>query len=164
MSNSLTRAALIVAAPALLLACSDGTSAPSGASSATTLDAVSVAATTVTIGFNGAMMPGMDQFIDLHHGDVTGPVIPMACAWSADYSTLTCTPSTTLVPGDHYTVHMGAGMRGSNGMPIDMAGGTGMGGTWMSGGMGDGHHGPMMGGGWQDTDGHDGMLFPFTPT
>jgi hypothetical protein len=173
MTNLPTRAVSLSLLTALALACSDGTTAPASPTSANALDAVNIGpsssanpAGTITISFNGAMMPGMEQYVDLHQGGVTGPLMPMQCAWSADHSTLTCTPTTALTPGTAYTLHMGAGMHGSSGTPVDMTGGTHMGGTWMTGGTGgtgDGHHGQMMGGEWHDTAGHDGMLFPFTP-
>lgn len=157
------------AAALLAAACSDNTTAPSGATPATTLSAVTFGPATttqpggtVTMHFNGAMMAGMEQYVDVHHGDITGPVVPITCTWSTDHTTLTCTPNGALVAGQQYTLHMGAGMQASNGMPVSMTAGTGMGGTWMTGMMGGSHNGSMMGTGWTDQSGHDGMLFPFT--
>lgn len=34
--------------------------------------------------FNGAMMPGMEQYVDLHQGEVTRPTHPISCTWSPD--------------------------------------------------------------------------------
>ena len=152
---------------ALLVACS-GSSSPS-TTPATALEAVTFASPSsahphgsMTAQFNGAMMAGMTSFMDLHQGDITGPVVPITCTWSSDRSTMTCTPNAALQPGSQYTLHMGAGMVASNDMPVDMSPGLGMGGEWMTSGMAGGHNGTMMGGDWEDAAGHQGMLFTFT--
>lgn len=125
--------------------------------------------------FNGAMMPGMEEYIDLHQGEVTGPIHPIACTWSSDYTTLTCTPATPLDSGAWYTLHLGGGMMGANGAPIRMDPSTWMGGwaeegtptgSGMMGGsmMGETHAGEpwtMMGPGWRHANGTYGMVFPF---
>ena len=125
--------------------------------------------------FNGAMMPGMEQYVDLHRGDVTGPTHPITCTWSGDYTTLTCGPATSLDPATWYTLHLGGGMMGANGTPIHMDPSEWMGG-WvqpgtsmgpgMTGGsmMGPTHGGDpwtMMGSGWRNANGTYGMVFPF---
>ena len=125
--------------------------------------------------FNGPMMSGMERYVDLHRGDVTGPVHPVSCAWSTDRATLTCTPATPLEPATWYTLHLGGGVRGSNGTPINMDPGT-CGGAWAEPGPrdgpgpGEGHmrgetHGgepwPMMDSGWRHPNGAYGMVIPF---
>ena len=80
--------------------------------------------------FNGAMMPGMENYVDLHRGDITGPVHPMSCVWSLDFATLTCTPRTLLGRGTRYTLHLGGGVRGANGTSISMDPGA-CGCTWV---------------------------------
>ena len=169
MSRSIARSALAVLAAVLAIACSDDSNNDPGTGAATTLDAVTIAAPTtahpggtMTMGFNGTMMAGMEQYVDLHQGDTTGALVPMTCTMSTDRTMISCAPNAALTPGAQYTLHMGAGMVGSSGTPIDMSPGTGMGGTWMSSGMSGGHHGSMMGSGWTDTHGHTGMLFTFT--
>jgi hypothetical protein len=164
MSRSVPRFAAIVLVAALAIACSDSSS-PS-TTSATALDAVTIgpASTThpggtVAMAFNGTMMTGMEQYVDLHQGDTTGALVPMTCAMSTDRAMITCAPNAALTPGADYTLHMGAGMMGSNGRPVDMSAGMGMGGTWMTSGMMGGHNGAIMGNGWTDTAGHGGMLF-----
>ena len=86
---------------AALGACSDssdsslGPDGTTGAAPATRLVAVSPPgqATGVDRGgplmlqFDGAMMPGMEQYVDLHRGDVSSLTHPIACAWSADAPT-----------------------------------------------------------------------------
>jgi hypothetical protein len=114
-----------------------------------------------------AMGAGMEQFVDLHMGDLSGSVVPMSCAWSGDQTTLVCTPSSPLQPGTQYTVHLGGGMVDVNGQLIDMdMYGLGFGGQWIQGGMmGTGHGGTawgMMGGGWRHSNGAYGMAFTFT--
>jgi hypothetical protein len=114
-----------------------------------------------------AMGAGMEQFVDLHMDDLSGPVVPMSCAWSGDQTTLLCTPSWPLQPGTQYLVHVGGGMADANGQLIDMnMYGPGLGGQWVQGGMmGASHAGMgwgMMGGGWRHPDGPYGMVFTFT--
>lgn len=169
MSRSISHLASVALAAVLALACSDDSSNEPGNGAATTLDAVTIAAPTsvhpggtMTMGFNGTMMAGMEQYVDLHRGDTTGATVPMTCTMSTDRTMISCAPDAALAPGAQYTLHMGAGMMGSTGMPIDMSPGMGMGGTWMTSGMSGGHNGSMMGSGWMDTAGHSGMLFTFT--
>jgi hypothetical protein len=120
------------------------------------------------------MSAGMEQFVDLHLGDVSGPVVPMSCAWSTDQTTLGCTPSSPLQGGTQYTMHVGGGMTGAHGQVIDMDQyGPGFGGQWVTsaGQPGGGHHGGAhhgghpwggLGPGWQHANGSYGMAFTFT--
>ena len=114
-----------------------------------------------------AMGAGMEQFVDVHMGDLSGPVAPMSCAWSRDRTTLACTPSSPLEPGTRYVVHMGGGMVDANGQLVDMdMYGPRFGGQWVQGGMMSAGHGGtpwgMMGGRWQHANGSYGMAFTFT--
>jgi hypothetical protein len=169
MFRSLSRAAVVAVAATVAVACSDNSSNSEPSTSATALQSVTFGPATfqhpggtVAMQFNGAMMSGMEQYVDLHQGDTTGSEVPMTCSMSADRAMISCAPNTVLTPGAQYTLHMGAGMMGSNGTPVDMSAGMGMGGTWMTSGMMGGHNGAMMGSGWTDTAGHGGMLFTFT--
>ena len=123
--------------------------------------------TTLELHWGIGMGAGMEQFVDLHMGDVSGPVVPMSCAWSTDRTTLGCTPSSPLQGGTQYTMHVGGGMTGAAGQVIDMDQyGPGFGGQWIQGGMmGAGHGGTawgMMGAGWRYSNGSFGMAFTFT--
>ena len=60
--------------------------------------------------FGGAMAVGMEEFVDLHQGDLSGPVVPMSCRWSADATVLTCTPASPLAAHTTYAIHMGGGL------------------------------------------------------
>ena len=170
-----------------LSACSDsrggsslGPDGPTGTAPATRLVAVSPPgqatgvdrAGPLLLQFDGAMMPGMEQYVDLHRGDVTGATHPIGCAWSADWTLLTCTPAPPLDPGTSYTLHIGGGMRSSNGSPIlmdptDHMGAWIHGGTGMMGGgamHGDDHAGQpwgMMGSGWRAENGTYGIVCAF---
>jgi hypothetical protein len=109
----------------------------------------------------------MEQYVDLHMGDLSGPLVPMGCAWSANQTTLVCTPLSPLQPGTRYTIHVGGGMVDANGQVIDMdTYGPALGGQWVQGGMmGAGHGGTawgMMGAGWHHSNGAYGMAFTFT--
>jgi hypothetical protein len=167
MFRTLARSAVIALAAAVAAACSDNSS--TSTTSATALESVTIGPATattpggvMTMSFNGPLMARMEQYGDLHQGNTSAAQVPMACAMSTDRATITCAPNAALTPGGQYTLHMGAGMMGSNGTPVDMSAGMGMGGTWMTGGMMGGHNGAMMGSGWTDTAGHGGMLFTFT--
>jgi hypothetical protein len=170
----LLRIALAVAGPALgLAACSDNDTTAPG--SDTTLEAVipSAEATGVdpagpiTVRFSGPMGTGMEQYLDLHQGDIGGPIVQMNCAWSADRTTLTCAPGAPLQPGTSYTIHLGSGMMDGNGRPVETEEhGLQMGGQPVTGQMMGGMHGgqasSMMGPGWRHAgDDHVGMAFTF---
>jgi hypothetical protein len=75
-------------------------------------------------------------------------------------------PTDTLSEGMHYAIHVGAGMTDAHGDMMDMSSWTTMGGQWTTSGMMGGMHGGqpagMMGPGWVDGAGHDGMMFGFT--
>lgn len=114
------------------------------------------------------MGAGMEQYVDLHLGSLAGPVVPMNFAWSADRTTLVCTPLSPLQQRTQYFVHLGGGMVGANGQVVDMMQyGPGYGGQWIQGGMmGYGGHAGMdwgaMGGNWRSSNGSYGMAFSFT--
>jgi hypothetical protein len=129
----------------------------------------------ISIRFDGAMMAGTEQYVDLHRGEITGPTHPIACGWSVEYTSLTCRPASPLDRGTWYTLHLGGGMMGSNGAPIHMDPSTWHGG-WTEPGtrmgprrMGepmrtDTHAGDswgMMGPGWRNGNGTYGMVFQF---
>jgi hypothetical protein len=170
----LSRIALAVAGSALgLAACSDnGTTGPG---SEPVLEAVtpSAGATDVdpagpiTVRFSAPMGTGMEQYVDLHRGDIGGPIVQASCAWSADRTTLTCAPAVPLQPGTGYTIHMGLGMMDASGRPVDAEErGRQMGGqpvtAPMMGGMHGGQASGMMGPGWRHaSDDHVGMAFSF---
>ena len=114
-----------------------------------------------------AMGAGMEQFVDLHMGDLSGSVVPMNCVWSGDRRTLVCMPTSPLEAGTQYMVHVGGGMVDANGQFVGMdMYGPGFGGQWIQGGMmGPGHAGMgwgMMGAGWRHSNGAYGMAFTFT--
>ena len=150
------------------------TTGPTSAASGTVMSFVSptgnatgVPATTgVVVRFSHGMASGMEQYMDLHEGDTSGPVVPMTCGWSSDRTTVTCQPSTALMPQTRYTIHMGDGMMDADDHPVSMDQGLGMGGQWLMPGMMGGTHAGspmgMMGSGWHGTNGSYGMTFPFT--
>lgn len=117
--------------------------------------------------FGAAMRTGMEQYVDLHMGDLAGPIVPMNCGWSADRATLTCTPQGPLSPPTSYVVHLGGGMMTQAGQLLDYTQyGPMMGGQWIMGGMMGGSHAGgawgMMGPGWRNANGSYGMAFTFT--
>lgn len=130
------------------------------------------------IQFSHAMQAGMEEYADVHEGDVEGPLVEGAWSWNQDLTELTFTPSTPLKPQTQYVVHIGGGMLDEDGNPINYGQhGLGMGGQWMTqqmhqggrhgygqGGMGGGMGGGTgMGAGWtHPTNGSYGMIFTFT--
>jgi hypothetical protein len=72
----------------------------------------------IVLTFNHSMMAGMEQYMALHQGGITGPVIPMTCNWSDSDKTLTCRPNRPLNPSTAYTIHMGGGMMDAGGNPV----------------------------------------------
>ena len=123
---------------------------------------------TMTIRFSGPMATGMQQYVDLHQGDISGPIVPMSCTMSADRAAITCTPAQPLEHRTRYTLHMGSGMMDAQGHHAEIEQhAMGMGGQPVTGGMMGGMHGGepmgMMGADWSDpADGHMGMAFGFT--
>jgi hypothetical protein len=122
--------------------------------------------TGIVIRFSQRMAAGMEQFIDLHEGDTSGPVVPMTCGWSGDRTTVTCQPAQPLRHRARYSTHVGGGMMDADDLPVGMDPGLQVGGQWlMSNMMGGNHDGmPMgaMGSGWRAPNGAYGMFFPFT--
>lgn len=167
---------LTVATPWLLIAC--GSAQATAPSPETVLEAVSPAAgaigvapsAPVIVQFSAPMASGMEQYVDLHHGDIGGPVVPMTCTWASDRTTLTCSHEEPLQSGTDYTIHIGAGMMDANGRPTETEShGMGMGGVAVTGSMMGGMHAGqptgMMGPGWQDGQGgHLGVEFTFRTT
>jgi Bacterial Ig-like domain len=120
----------------------------------------------MTFRFSGPMAPGAVAFMDLHHGGLDGPLVPMHCAF-ADPTTLTCTPGTPLHTRTNYMLHLGAGLQDFDGRPCDLDPYRGTtGGQWIMGSMmGGSHNGSpwgMMGGNWHGANGSYGMAFSFT--
>lgn len=79
--------------------------------------------------FSAPMAVGMEHYVDLHRSDLSGPVVPMSCALSADRASITCSPAASLALRTSYTLHVGAGMLDASGRPVDMS--NGMGGQWI---------------------------------
>lgn len=151
-----------------LVACSDSTGPATATLTAVSPvpAATSVApSTAITLTFGQPMMAGMEQYMDLHQGDIAGPTVPMSCGWNPDRTILTCSPSSPLAAGTEYCIHVGAGMTDDNGHMMAMDDWTTMGGQWVTSGMMGGTHAgqpmAMMGAGWKHGS-HYGMVFTFT--
>jgi hypothetical protein len=120
----------------------------------------------LTMRFNQGMAAGMEQFVDLHLGDPSGPTLPLHYGWSSDRTVLTCFPDEPLHAHTRYALHMGDGMtdEGGHGVNLDEHGGA-MGGDWLFASMMSGHGGmpwSMMGADWHGPNGSYGMFFSFT--
>lgn len=121
---------------------------------------------TLTMRFSQPMLAEMERYVDLHEGDLGGPVVPIDCGWDASRTTLTCVPSSSLKPGTRYALHLGGAMMDAGGYPVDFDQyGPGMGGQWaFAGPMGQLHGGMpwSMMGSWRGGNGAYGMVFFFT--
>lgn len=119
----------------------------------------------LVVHFSGGMAQGMEQYVDLHRGDMAGPLHSMTCTWSADRQTVSCVPGTPMDPQTQYALHLGGGMKGGNGAMATMGQATQMGGQSVTTGMGNGMHAgqsmSMMGSGWMGSNGSYGMMFSF---
>lgn len=123
----------------------------------------------VVVTFDHGIMPSMVELAALHEGGVDGPGVDGAWQLSNDGAVLTFTPALPLKPATSYTIHLGGGMRGDHGEPMnfDMHGSAHMGGQWATGGMMSGGMGgiggahPHMGSGWSHANGSYGMIFRF---
>ena len=119
----------------------------------------------IVVTFSHAMQAGMEQYAALHEGDVNGPVVAGTWAWSDDRTALTFTPAQPLMSQTQYTLHLGGGMRATDGGFVDYGSCVGQhSGQWatqemMGGGMMGGN---MMGTGWRHPNGTYGMVFTFT--
>ena len=157
-----------------LAACSDQTTTPEGTTALASVvpqeGSTGVSPTApITIRFTHAMMAGMEQFMALHEGPVTGTAVEGSWSWNAGRTEATFTPRQPLKTRTQYTIHVGGGMKDANGRAVDMQ--THMqqsGCQWatagmMTGGMMGGQNGQgMMGPGWQHANGSYGMVMVFT--
>ena len=155
---------------ATLAACTDATHMGGpGMSGAVALQSIAPAngaigvspTTPTTMRFSGAMGGGMESYVLLHEGTLTGPVVAGRWSWSGDRRTLTFTPDAPLRARTTYLIHMGGGMRAADGALMDYGSCAGLGGRSVSAGMMAGGGSGMMGSGWQGTDGGYGMIFTF---
>ncbi len=162
-----------------LAACANSTTAPSS-SPVTALVSVTPSggatgvdpSVPIVVKFDHAMLAGMEMYVSLHEGDVTGPIVAGTAAWSSDRTALFFKPAGALQAAKRYTLHLGGGMKDADANPIDMTThGMPMGGQWATGQMMTGAGmmgggGPMsgqeMGPGWMGSNGMYGMVFGFT--
>jgi hypothetical protein len=112
--------------------------------------------------FSRPMQAGMEALAALHLGDVAGPVVPGAWAWSDDGTRLTFSPTDALESQTSHTLHLGGGMMDADGRALgyehclDQHDAR-----WATGQM-MGGNGGMMGPGWRHSNGTYGMTFTFT--
>ena len=176
MSYRSTIGFLVVAVPAVALACASGMTGPartsaeapvvlsiSPASSATGVDPTAP----LVVTFSHPMMAGMEALVVLHEGTISGPPVSGTPAWSTDRTRLTFTPTQPLKRATAYQLHLSPNLTDSSGQRIDFGacaqrvGGQVVTPASMGGGMmGNG----MMGVGWQPSSGTwgYGMSFTFT--
>jgi hypothetical protein len=125
----------------------------------------------IEIRFSNPMHPEAAKLVAVHSGDLGGPVVEGAWMWWEGYTRLTFTPGSAWQPATEYTIHMGGGMMGAGGSPMDFQSqGPAMGGQWatsemmdadMNGGSMMGSRENHMGYGWHHLNGTYGMVFRF---
>lgn len=119
----------------------------------------------VTLVFDHALMEGMENFLNVHEGSLGGPSVDGSRERAPDGRTVIFRPTAPLSPATTYVVHVGGGMTGPDGTPVDLGShGPTMGGDWATGSMmgpgGSARHGAD---GWlHPTNGSYGMVFAFT--
>ena len=87
----------------------------------------------LTIVFSHAMQAGMEDYADVHEGDVEGPLVEGSWSWNGDLTELTFAPAVPLKSLTQYVIHVGGGMLDEDGNPINYGQhGFGMGGQWMT--------------------------------
>ena len=181
MKRTIVALALTAGLAFLAVGCGGGASpsmmspSPTGSQAGATLMSVTPqggatgvsGSTSMVFRFSGAMGSGMEQYVDMHMGDLSGATMPMTCVWSGDRTTLTCTLQGPLSPRTTYVMHLGGGMTTQAGQAVDCGQyGPSMGGQWIMGGMMTGSHAggtwTMMGANWHNANGSYGMAFTFT--
>ena len=90
----------------------------------------------VVVEFSHPVMLGMERYAAVHEGEVSGPVVAGAWILSVDRTELVFTPAQPLKPATRYTIHLGGGMMGADGLPVDLgANHQYCGGQWATAGM-----------------------------
>ena len=175
----------LVAAGGLAVAagCSDGSvpgSPELGATGGTALFSMSPVGGSTNVGlgqsieirFSNPMHPEAAKLVAVHRGDLGGPVVEGAWMWREGYTRLVFMPGSAWQPATEYTIHMGGGMMGAGGSPMDFQSqGPAMGGQWATSEMMDadmmnddsmmGSRENHMGDGWRHSNGTYGMVFRF---
>ena len=116
----------------------------------------------IVITFSHPMGVGMEAYVALHEGDVAGPEVSGTWSWNDGRSRLTFTPDEPLKPQTQYTLHLGGGIRDTEGTLLGYEQCIGQhGGRWalqeQMGGMGN-----HMGAAWRHQNGSYGVLVTFT--
>ncbi len=166
-------ALVVLATGAGAVACSSSTDTAGGDAPALLSVAPSEGATAVdpaapvVLTFDHPMGFGMEQYVDLHLGDIDGPTVPITAIWSSDRTMLTIRPDQPLEQATTYAIHLGGDMVDRDGAELDYGSCQQLGGQRLQAGqMGPGSaHGQMgsgMGSGWRNADGSYGMVFTFT--
>lgn len=125
-------------------------------------------AQSIEVTFEHAMHDHSGDYMALHEGDVSGPMVAGAWVMEQGGTRLHFVAEEPLQEGMHYTLHLGGGLQDGAGHPVDLqTHGMMMGGEWATGSMiGGGMMGTQhehMGEGWQHPDnGSYGMVFSFT--
>jgi Bacterial Ig-like domain len=120
--------------------------------------------TTISVGFSHAVQQGMEQYLAVHEGDLSGSLVAGMWTWSQDGTTWEFTPDAPLKNQMQYMLHVGGGIQDVHGHYVDFADGeTHMGGEMIHRDMMNGSMmgQSMMGSGWMHPDGTYGMGFSF---
>ncbi|HUL50652.1 MAG TPA: Ig-like domain-containing protein [Gemmatimonadales bacterium] len=155
--------------PLIAASCSNSTGFYTGAQTATVLESVAPAGgatgvsptASVVVTFSSSTRSGMELFVSLHQGSVTGASIAHTATWSPDHSTLILLPSPPLQAGKQYTVHIGGGILDKFGNAVDMSqNGLNLGGLWATPALMNGSGETTFG--WLGSNGDYGLLFTFS--
>jgi hypothetical protein len=84
----------------------------------------------IRIVFSGAVAEGSSEFVDIHAGSTRGEAIEANCGLTSADAIISCEPVEPFEAGQEYWIHVGGGIRGFNGNPVDLTAlGTLLGGT-----------------------------------
>lgn len=158
-----------------IAACSDDATAPIDTETAL-LDVIPPGGATgvdpnapIVVEFDHPIGFAMEQYAELHEGDINGVVVPGTWVLSQDRTTITFTPDEPLKPATTYLIHLGGGIQDAQHRYLNWERhGFQLGGEWCTGEqMGPGPGAPMghqyhQGPGWQHSNGMYGMIFTFT--
>lgn len=85
----------------------------------------------VQVTFSGPLASGMEDYIDVHEGSITGPVVSLNCSQTGTGAIVNCSPRPPFAweAGTEYWVHVGGSLKGRNGGAVDLTSiGTALGG------------------------------------
>jgi Bacterial Ig-like domain len=115
--------------------------------------------TTVSLTFSHPMGAGMEAYMGLYEGDLSGPRVPGSWMWSPDRARVEFHPDAPLRSQFRYTVHIGGAVQDATGRHLNYELCINRhGAQWAWGQMMGGH---QPGAGWKHENGSYGVFYGF---